>query len=142
MEQITKRNGEYYYGGKKCKDADAAYTMFRDEYHKELGRCVSRRLNRIGSRVERVHGFGFDFDRAVKSNPEWYKYKKVQCKLLGLVGTCYYRIFGIWDIPQVSEEEYEEWFDWAFSRHSTAVALKGRKDNLGRTSIRYKQSNK
>lgn len=134
MEQIRKIDGEYYYGEEKCKDANSAYTRFRNDYHAGLGRCVYKRLDRIGMRVERVHGFGFCFERPVATNPKWLKYRKVKYRLLGLLGTCYYRIFGVWDIPEVTDEEYEDWFDWAFSQHSTAITLTGRKDGFGRNN--------
>ena len=58
MEKIEKRKDTFYYGDKACSNAGEAYGLFREDYHKELGKRVYRRLNRVGQREERVHGFG------------------------------------------------------------------------------------
>lgn len=132
MEQINIRNGEYYYGEEKCSDANDLYCRFRTDYHRELGRVASKRLDKP-VREERIHGFGFCFDRPVRTEPRWLKYKKVKYRLLGLIGTSYYRIFGIWDCPEVTDDEYEDWFDWAFSQNSKAITLVGKNERYGRT---------
>ena len=61
MEKIEKRDDVFYYGERRCVTADAAYRLFRDEYHKSLGKRVYKRLERYGARTERIHGFGIDF---------------------------------------------------------------------------------
>ena len=132
MEQVTKWDGEYYYGDKHFYNIDDAYRRFRDDYHRSLGKRNFRRLD-SPDRRERVHGYGFEFD------VEWDGDRnRVPVRLLGLVCGAYCRMLGGWDIPCSSEEEYERWFDWAFSRGSGALKLVGRKDKAGRTSKRLK----
>ena len=138
MEQITKVNGVYYYGEQACKDADDAYRRFRDEYHMGLGRQFYRRLDRIGQRVERIHGFGFIFEGGCPYAGEFEYTGRVGYRFLGLIGICYCRIIGLWDIPESVGDRFEEWFDWAFSRGSGVLMATGRKDGSGRTSKRLK----
>lgn len=135
MEQITRKEDGIYYGNKLCRDADEAYELFRNDYHEWLGKRAYRRLNRVGSRKERVHGFGFCFDGGIE-RPAFYHdvHRRVDTRLLGLVCGSYCRKLGGWDIPDcVGDVEYDEWIDWALSDRSGAIRLVG-KTKVGRTS--------
>ena len=61
MEKITRRQEGFYYGETKCSCADDAYRLFREDYHRSLGKNAYGRLNRLGAREERQHGYGFIF---------------------------------------------------------------------------------
>lgn len=134
MEQIVRRDGRIYYGERVCRDADDAYCRFRNEYHESLGKRAYYRLNRIGQRKERIHGYGFVLGEPLR-NPEAETGggRRVPVRLLGLVAGSYCRILGGWDIPDLDEQEFDRWFDWAFSEGSGALMLVGRKDKSGRT---------
>ncbi len=134
MEQITRKDGRIYYGQRKCEDADDAYRRFRNDYHESVGRKAFFRLDRLGQRMERVHGFGFDFDGPVLPVKEHYG--KTKYRLLGLVDISYCRLVGLWDMPELGDGEWERWLDWAFSRNSGALSLVGRNDKSGRTARR------
>ena len=140
MEQIDKRNGVIYYGNQVCKDADDAYVRFRDDYHASLGRVAYLRLDRIGQRKERVHGFGFVFDPPFQDAPDEFRgLGRVRCRILGFLGIAYSRIVGAWDLPEFTDEQqYERWLDWAFSKGSGALRTVGRRNKSGRTSKRLK----
>lgn len=133
MEQITRSDGQIFYGEKRCIDADEAYCRFRADYHASIGREAFLRLNRLGQRQERIHGYGFVFSRLLSGSESW---GKTPVRMLGLVGTSYCREVGAWDVPCESEEDFELWFDWAFSRGSGAMRLVGKNDKSGRTSRR------
>ena len=137
MEQITKRDGFYYYGEQRCDDASEAYSCFREDYHKSIGRDASRKLDKLGRRRERVHGFGFVFDKPVEK-PGGH-YGRTRCWFMGLVGLSYCRLTGIMDCPDLPEEEFYKWLDWAFSRGSGALMTLGIKAKTGRTSKRLKK---
>ena len=94
MEQITKRDGIYYYGGRKCLGIGDAYTRFREDYHKGLGKRVHKRLDRLGWRTERVHGFGFVFADGRPGVPACHTGTRIPYRILGLVGLSYCRILG------------------------------------------------
>ena len=125
MEQIVRRDGQIYYGRIRCVDADEAYCRFRDDYHASIGRQAFLRLNRLGQRMERVHGFGFDFTKRIDDS-DFCGNGTVFYKLAGKVGISYLRVFGIHDYKSVSDEEFERWFDWALSRGSGVLKLKRR----------------
>jgi len=137
MEQITKRNGIYYYGESKCVDADDAYRRFRADYHASIGRSAFLRLDRLGQRMERVHGFGFEFLHRVL--PPVGCGGKTRCRFLGLVHLSYCRLVGLWDYSDIPEEKFDEWFDWAFSRGSGALRTLGKNRKVGRTSKTLKK---
>lgn len=139
MEQITKRGGVYYYGDRECKDIDEAYERFRADYHASVGRNTHARLDRLGQRTERVHGFGFVFEGGIPYQAEFRDFPKVDCRLLGFLGIANCRIIGCWDFPDLDEETFERWFDWALSKGSGALRLVGRKYKSGRTSKRLKK---
>jgi hypothetical protein len=137
MEQIVKENGQILYGKQRCTGADDAYCRFRDDYHDALGKRAYERLNRLGQREERIHGYGFVFAHPVYfGGDDGGACKPVDSRLFGLVEGSYCRGVGAWDIPDYSEDEFERWFDWAFSRGSGALRLVGRKDKSGRTNKR------
>jgi len=139
MEQIVRRDGQIYYGERRCESADDAYCRFRDDYHRALGRRAYDRLNRFGRREERVHGYGFVHSAEVdRGGMDGRTDRKVPVRILGLVEGAYCRGVGAWDIPCESEEEFDRWFEWAFSRGSGVLRLVGRKDKAGRTSKRLK----
>ena len=139
MEQITKKDGVYYYGAEPCTDINDAYSRFRRDYHESLGRDVYGRLDRAGQRVERIHGFGFVFAGGQPDGAEFRNNKRVDCRLLGYLGIANCRILGIWDYGYITDEQFERWFDWALSRGSEALRLVGRKSKSGRTSKRLKK---
>ncbi len=135
MEQITKREGTIYYGEQRCTDIDAAYGLYRRDYHKSVGRAAYKRLDRLGQRRERVHGYGFVFERcpAYEGVQE-----KVRTRLLGLVSGSYCRIFGCWDVP-CGDEAFDDWFDFVFRKGSGLVSLVGTNEKAGRTSRRLRR---
>lgn len=138
MEQIVKRGGVYYYGEVECINADDAYWRWREDYHKWLGRAVYRRLGRIGTRKERVHGWGFVYDRepVLSGVPG----ELVPTRLLGLIQGSYCRMLGAWDLPgEMGDDEFDGWIEWAFSERTRAVRLIGRRQKTGRTSKRLKK---
>lgn len=142
MEQITKRENVFYYGDRLCGGADEAYREYRDDYHEALGKRVYRRLNRIGQREERIHGFGFVFDADTKRESvlPGVSGRVVPVRLLGLICGSYCWVLGAWDMPEFSEEkEFEDWFDCVFSSGSGCVRKLGRKDKAGRTGKMLKK---
>lgn len=136
MEQIRKADGGYYYGTTFCRTADEVYELFRGDYHASLGKKSYRRLNRLGQRKERLHGFGFEFADGTWPQGERFKaLGRVRYYILGLVGISYWRTVGLWDSPKFNDEdEYWEWFHWAFSRGSGGARLVGLRQKHGRTS--------
>ena len=123
MEQITKVDGKYFYGHRECYNADDAYRRFRDGYNYSVGRVAFKRLSRLGSRKERIHGYGFVFSGRV-DDPGLH-HSVVPVRLLGIVSGSYCRMLGQWDIPgSVDESNFDKWFDWAFSSGSGAIRLK------------------
>lgn len=127
MEQIVRRDGQIFYGRIRCLDADEAYCRFRSDYHASIGRQAFLRLNRLGQREERIHGFGFDFTRRIGDpENEFRRYGTVLYRMAGRVGISYLRVFGLFDYESVPDEEFERWFDWALSRGSGALKLKRR----------------
>lgn len=127
MEQIVRKDGQIYYGRIRCVDADDAYSRFRDDYHASIGREAFLRLNRLGQRSERIHGFGFDFTKQIEDpGNEFRRYGTVLYRMAGRIGISYLRVFGLHDYRSVPDEEFEQWFDWALSRGSGAMKLKRR----------------
>ena len=138
MEQIVRKNRVYYYGEVECFNVDDAYWRWREDYHKKLGRAVYRRLGRVGTRKERVHGWGFVYDKepVLSGVPG----ELVPTRLLGLIQGSYCRMFGAWDLPGgVGDDEFDEWVEWALSERTRAVRMIGRKQKVGRTSKRLKK---
>ena len=142
MEQIIRKGDGIYYGTHKCDSPDGAYRLFRDEYNAAAGKKAYHKLNRIGQRKDRIHGYGFVFSGAAR--PE--RYNKHYCKsivryrILGLLGIAYCRIIGVWDLPDVTEEDYDDYFDWLFSYGKDMLRLVGRKSGNGRNSKRLKKT--
>ncbi len=127
MVQIVRRDGRIYYGERPCRDAEEAYEFYRDDYHASIGREAFLRLNRLGQRSERIHGFGFDFTKQVHDRrDEFRRYGTVLYRMAGRIGISYLRVFGLYDYQSVPDEEFEQWFDWALSRGSGAMKLKRR----------------
>jgi hypothetical protein len=87
--------------------------------------------------MERVHGFGFEFLHRILP-PEGCG-GKTRCRFLGLVYLSYCRLVGLWDYPDIPEEKFDEWFDWAFSRGSGALRTLGKNRKVGRTSKTLKK---
>ncbi len=135
MEQIVRKDGVYYYGNQRCKDADMAYSLFREDYHTYLGRAVYHRLDRAGKRTERLHGFGFVRKETLEEG-RFAGLQKVRYYILGLIGVHYFRIIGRWDMEQIPDEDYEEWFEWAMTKGSNALTQCGKREKVGRTSKR------
>lgn len=134
MEQITKRDGVFYYGERRCINADDVYRRFRDGYHASLGRASYRRLGRLGSRKERVHEFGLVFDRPFP-RMDTDKYGKLRLMLFGLVCGSYCWITE--RIPQqMSEQEQLDWLEWALAKGSGGVWKTGKARGSGRKSKR------
>lgn len=122
VEQITRREDAIYYGEHKCLNADDAYRRFRNDYHKSLGTRAYHRLNRLGSRKERIIDTGFHF--AIRRENPLGDTKPIRVRLMGMVGPAYCKSLGIWDIPfNMDEDTYFAWVDWAFQRGSGGVRL-------------------
>jgi len=140
MEQITKRDGVLYYGETPCKDENDAYDWFHDEYNERMGKSFSLYLENIMQRTERIHEFGFV--RLWNDKPErenCFGRRRTKYRLMGLIGIHYCRIFGMWDYPKLTDEEFERWFEWAMTRGNDAVVLVERKSASGRTSKNLKR---
>ncbi len=133
MEQIVSRGGVYYYGGESCADADDAYRKFRKDLHDSLGKEVFKRLDRIGRRRERVHGYGFFFDGGAPHSEEFAWMGRVPYRILGLVQTSYCRMIGMWDVPDMPDDKYERWLEWAFSYGTKCLRRVGTDEKVGRT---------
>ena len=145
MEQIERRDGILYYGGKVCVNPDDAYKRFRDDYNASLGKRYYQRLGRLGSRKERVHGFGFVFDNRgnetqCKTGVHNIQKSIYPTRLLGISAGAYCRMLGGWDI-QCGDDEEEFWrlFDRIFTKGSGMIRLTGRRDKAGRTSKMLKK---
>ena len=143
MEKIDKKDGVYYYGDVQCVSSSDAYQRFRDDYHRLLGKAVHLRLNRVGSRKERYHDFGFCFSKDVVLNDFGCSGKRFPYRLLGLVCSSYCWTMNCTDMPQLSDDDLWEWLDWAFSKGSHALRQLGKKDGVGRNARnirkRYRQ---
>ena len=139
MEQITRTDGVYYYGNHRCRSVDEVYLLFRTDYHNALGKAVHNRLDRVGQRTERIHGYGFDFSEGCEPESHGYEvYGKTPYWLAGLVGTSYCRMVRLWDMPPIEEEDFENWSDWVFTRGRKALKMLGKNRKVGRTSKRLK----
>lgn len=138
MEQIRKVDGKLYYGEIQCKDADEAYRRFREDYHKSIGRAAYKRLNRLGSRKERMHGSGFVFSTKPEC-PPGIKRKVVPIYIMGIIAGSYCKSLSGQYIPDGTDEEIDQWIDWAFSKGSGALRVVGKKWKTGRTSKNYKK---
>ena len=138
MEQITRRDGIVYYGEQRCESIDDAYCRFRSDYHRGLGKEVYQRLDRLGQRVERIHGHGFVFAGGNSFGDKFKPLGRTKCRIMGLVGISYVRVIGLWDYPELQEEEFEQWLDWVYARGSGALRTVGTRDKVGRTSKRLK----
>ena len=136
MDEITRKDGEYYYGSIRCKSVDDAYCRFREDYHEEIGRRAYRRLNRVGQRQERIHGCGFDFteDYSNELARKYAGYGRVRCWIMGLVGISYCRMVGIWDWADIDDDAFWEYLDWLFDRRSNATYVVGKNYKAGRTA--------
>ena len=141
MEKIDKRDGCFYYGDECCKSADAAYRRFKDDYHRDLGKQVYRRLERLGARTERIHGFGIDFTKEYSDElaAKYAEYGRVRCRIMGIVGISYCRMVGIWDLPDVPDDQFASYLDWLLDRRSHALYVVGRRAGSGRMDKRKKR---
>ena len=134
MEQITKKDGQIYYGRVRCLTADDAYEHFRRDYHSLIGRSAFSRLDRLGQREERVHDSGFVFSPHLPLVPGKILGRvPVPVRLLGLVGVSYCRIIGE-GIPSMNEDDLEYWLDYVLQSGSGCLRLVGKNDKAGRTS--------
>ncbi len=137
MEQIVRSNNALWYGERRCGSADEAYRLFRDDYHRELGKSVYMRLDRLGQRRERLHSFGFVFEKTQEpKGPECVG--EFRCRLLGMLDIGYVRTIGLWDYCDVSDDAFEDWLDWVFSRGNGHLHTDGIRDRVGRTSRRLR----
>lgn len=122
MESVKRISGKLYYGDYECNDADEAYRKFRDDYNRKLGKAVRIRLDRLGSRKERVHGFGF-----VREDSFIPKHcgpsTKTRYNLIGLYNLSYW--WNI-DISQIDEDIFEDWVEFALTKKSGALTQVGR----------------
>lgn len=138
MKDIVRKDGRLYYGNDLCKSADDAYRRFRKDYHESLGRNVHIRLDRLGHRKERIHGYGFVFSDGNSFGECFKDYGRTRCYILGLMGLSYVRSIGIWDYRMIPDEQFEDWLDWVFAKGSKALKTVGVTDKVGRTSKRLK----
>ena len=139
MEQITRREGKFYYGERKCRGPEDAYNRFRDDYNAACGKMAFRRLGRIGQRTERIHGSGFDFSEDCRPDgDEFRRYGRLRCWMGGLIGISYSRITGLQAYGHVPDEVFDRWLDWAFTRGSGGLITLGTRKGTGRNSKRLK----
>ena len=145
MEQITKRNGKYYYGEQVCSDSNDAYCRFRDDYHASLGKRVYRRLN-SPERKERLHGFHVyyspDYERRIDEEfcgGMGEGIQRVRYRLLGIVNLSYCRMLYEEDFPDYEEEQFWRWIDWLLLHEDKLMYQVGLKDKSGRTSKNKKR---
>ena len=129
MEQITSHDGVFYYGGQRCDDIEDLYQRFRRDYHDSIGRKAFRRLDRLGQRKERVHGFGFVFGD--REGMVYGQQPRRECFLLGLVNVSYCWIVGLSD---VRDESVDAYVDRLFEKGSGMLKFIGKRSGLGRTS--------
>ena len=141
MEKITRREDGLYYGERRCASADEAYQLYREDYHSSLGKRVYRRLNRLGSRKERIHGFGIDFIQEYSDElaNRFERYGRAKCRIMGIVGISYCRMVGIWDLPNVNDDDFPAYLDWLLDRRSNALYVVGRRSGSGRMDNRKKR---
>jgi hypothetical protein len=135
MEKITKIDGVFYYGAKRCYDADDVYRRFRDEYNAGFGRAAYRWLSRFGSRKERIHEFGFIFDGEAQVQMD---IKPVTVTLLGLVAGSYCWMLDGGVVAGTTDEEIQRWIDAVFEKGSRLLHKTGRKKGFGRNSKRLR----
>ena len=137
MEKIERIGGVLFYGDKKCSDADEVYRRFREDYHRLLGKAVYRRLN-VAGRKERIHGSGTYFTEKTGYELErkFGGYGRVPCRIMGFLGIGYVRMVGIWDCPDLPDDEFDSFVDWLFYAYGGAVRMVGRNQKSGRTSNR------
>ena len=136
MEQITRKDGAYYYGNKRCCDSDEVYCLFRSDYNNRLGKNIHDRLGRLVGRKERIHGYGFvfseevDFDRNIIPGT-------IRYKIIGMLGISYCRIVGLWDMKGMTDDNHEKYIDYLFTKGRGILKLKGRKDGTTRKHIKH-----
>lgn len=122
MEQITKKDGVLYYGDRRCRDIDEVYVLFRDDYNRRIGKAVYLRLDRLGQRKERVHGFGFvrrnGFVPTLRRPVAKAKYR--------LLGLCCQSYWWSIDVSNIDEDLFEEWVEYALTKDSKALTYVGR----------------
>ena len=68
-----------------------------------------------------------------------FRYGRIRARLLGIVGIAYCRMIGLWDQPDIDEEEYDDWLDWLLGYNSRVLYLVGIKQKAGRTNKRLKK---
>lgn len=142
MEQVSIQDGTIRYGKEKCRTYDELYRRIRDDYHSQLGTVTSLRLNRLGSRQERLHSYGFVFsseDKEALSKVGFANgYRPVYAFLMGIVDIGYSRGIGIWDYGHIKDDDFDDWFDWLFSRGNRMLRTRGLHSGYGRTSKRLR----
>ena len=132
MEQITKIDGKYYYGNQVCTGPEDIYRRFRDDYNAGVGRAAYRRLSRLGSRKERVHEFGFVFDKPADKSKVQLDFR-FRLSLLGLVCGSY---CWIADCSFIPEDCFDEWTDIILSKGSGLMWKTGKGVGTGRKDKR------
>lgn len=117
MEQITKVREAIYYGVRLCHDVDEAYRLFREDFHNSLGKAYYRRLN-IPARIERIHGHKtwMTDSRYEEADRRFSGTGRVPCYILGIIDISYVYTIGLWDIPDIDEQRFDDYMDWLFSR--------------------------
>ena len=137
MEQITKIDGEFYYGDRLCTGPEDVYCRFRNDYNAATARAAYRRLSRILRRTERVHEFGFIFSQPADS-PGIRCERRVQLTLMGLVCGSYCWMMDCTPLPDMDEDEEDMWLDGVLQKGSRAVYKTGKRRGSGRRSSRLK----
>ena len=137
METIKKIDGEIYYGDRRCTDSDMAYRLFREDYHKSLGKAYYQRLN-IPAREERIHWSGINVspERYDELRDRFESDERVPCRIMGFLGIGYARMVGTWDLPDHDECDTDDYLEWLFVSGSRALKYVDRKSGNGRTSKR------
>lgn len=139
MEQIVRIGDSLYYGKILCSSPDKAYRLFREDYHKEIGKDANRRLNREGQRTDVIHWGGFTLSEPYYRllADKWGGFPKVRSSVIGILHTSYCRTIECQEFDNVDEDCIAELLDWVLSDKSKSLVLVNRKNGLGRTNKRH-----
>ena len=102
-----------------------------------MGKSSSLYLENLGKRKERISGFGIPhrWNNMPQREP-CFGHHKTKYRILGLVGVHYFRTIDLADVPEMTDEEFNRWLEWALAKGSNALTLVGTHDKAGRTNKR------
>lgn len=137
-----RNDGLLYYGNTVCQSPDEAYKLFREDYHKSIGRDANRKLNREGQRTDVLHWKGFTLSKPyfeyLKS--KWEGFQTVRSSVIGILQTSYCRTVACEGLEKVDDSSIDECLDWVLSDCSNVLVLVNRKNGLGRTNRKNKST--